>query len=96
MQKVFATKGAEWSPRASDRQRSRLLALVRRTGLADLDALQEAALKNPEWFWRAVVADLDITFSEPFSKVLDDSDGVPFPQWFVGGKLNVASLCGLR
>jgi acetyl-CoA synthetase len=96
MQKVFATKGAEWSPRESDRQRSRLLALVRRTGLADLDALQEAALKNPEWFWRAVVADLDITFSEPFCKVLDDSDGVAFPQWFVGGKLNVATLCGLR
>lgn len=93
---VFATKGGAWSPSESDRQRSRLLAAIRRWGLRDLEDMQDVAIGNPEWFWRAVVSDLDIAFTEPFEEVRDTSNGVPFPRWFVGGTLNAATLCCLR
>ncbi|MEU5844860.1 acetyl-coenzyme A synthetase N-terminal domain-containing protein [Saccharopolyspora shandongensis] len=43
-----------------------------------------------------IFCDLDITFSAPFERVIDDSAGKPFPCWFPGGRLNVASLCAHR
>jgi acetyl-CoA synthetase len=60
------------------------------------DDLQTRSLEDPEWFWRAVVDDLDITFSTPFDKVRDDSEGVALPRWFVGGTINAADLCAHR
>jgi acetyl-CoA synthetase len=87
---------AVWSPGESSCERSRLLHAMRRWGLSDMEALHIRSVEDPEWFWRAVVEDLDITFGTPFSAVLDDSDGKPFPRWFVGGTLNVAELCSHR
>jgi acetyl-CoA synthetase len=61
--------------------------------MADLHA---RSVQDPEWFWRAVVEDLGITFRTPFTAVLDDSAGKEFPRWFVGGTLNAAELCSHR
>ncbi|HWC32577.1 MAG TPA: AMP-binding protein, partial [Actinomycetota bacterium] len=46
-----------------------------------------------EWFWDAVVQDLDIELTTPYERVLDISDGVPWARWFVGGKTNLAHNC---
>lgn len=85
-----------WVPGAAERDRSRLLGAMRRWGFTSLDQLHKAAVADPEWFWRAVVEDLDITFSAPFERVVDTGDGKPFPRWFPGGRLNVATLCAHR
>jgi acetyl-CoA synthetase len=82
-----------WVPGGSVRDRSRLLRAVRRWGVTDVEDLHTRSVQDPEWFWRAVVEDLDVTFRTPFDAVLDDGDGKPFPRWFVGGTLNAADLC---
>jgi acetyl-CoA synthetase len=56
-----------------------------------LDVLRRRAADNPEWFWDAVVKDLGWHFDTPYERVLDVSDGVEFPQWFVGGTTNLSS-----
>lgn len=89
-----------WVPDESVRQRSRLLAAMRRWGFgtdaAAVEALNRRAVADPEWFWRAVVDDLAVDFARPFDAVLDESDGKPFPRWFTGGQINVAELAALR
>ena len=40
-----------------------------------------------------MVQRLDVQFSEPFSSVLDLSDGPEHPRWLVGAKLNVVDSC---
>ncbi|WKN60157.1 AMP-binding protein [Rhodococcus opacus] len=82
-----------WRPSEREIGRSRLLGAMRRWGIADLTELHRRSVAEPEWFWRAVILDLDITFSTPFTAVLDDSRGKPLPRWFVGGRMNVAELC---
>jgi len=82
-----------WEPGPAERGRSRLLAAMAGWGFDDLDTLHRASVDDPEWFWRAVVEDLRIEFSTPFTRVLDDSEGKAFPRWFVGGRLNAATLC---
>jgi acetyl-CoA synthetase len=96
MQEPGAEREAIWVPDDAHVKRSRLLAAVKRWGYADLDEMQRASIEDPETFWRAVVEDLDVTFAAPFRRVLDDSDGKPFPRWFTGGHLNVADLCAHR
>ena len=85
-----------WVPGEVERKRSRLLAAMQRWGYATVEELHRASVDDPEWFWRAVVEDLGVTFTEPFERVLDDSEGKPFPRWFAGGRLNAATLCSHR
>jgi len=82
-----------WEPGDEARERSRLLAAMARWGHPDVASLHRASVDDPEWFWRAVVTDLDITFRAPFDQVRDDRAGKPLPQWFTGGQINVADLC---
>jgi acetyl-CoA synthetase len=85
-----------WTPGDAERKRSRLLAAMTQWGYATLADLHEASVDDPEWFWRAAADDLGVEFSEPFQRVLDDTEGKPFPRWFPGGRLNAATLCSHR
>ncbi|MFF1919773.1 AMP-binding protein [Streptomyces sp. NPDC058221] len=86
----------DWVPGDAERGRSRLLRAMERWGISDLEELHDRSLRDPEWFWRAVVDDLDIAFTTPFKAVRDDSEGHEFPRWFTGGRLNAADLCSHR
>lgn len=58
----------------------------------NIDTLEDLLLKsieNVEWYWRAVNDDLGIQWSEPFKKVVDVQKGLPWCEWFVGGKSNI-------
>jgi acetyl-CoA synthetase len=96
MQEPGPEREAIWVPDDAHVKRSRLLAALERWGYADLEEMHRASIEDPETFWRLVVDDLDVTFATPFRRVLDDSDGKPFPRWFTGGHLNVAELCAHR
>ncbi|MFG3618654.1 AMP-binding protein [Nocardia sp. NPDC047654] len=89
-----------WVPGAQIRERSRLLAAMRSWGFGDDAAavaeLNERAIAEPEWFWRAATTDLGVNFSVPFDRVVDDSAGKPFPRWFTGGGVNIARLAAHR
>ncbi|MFI8975380.1 AMP-binding protein [Nocardia asteroides] len=89
-----------WIPGAQIRERSRLLAAMRDWGFgADAAAvaeLNERAIAEPEWFWRAATTDLGVDFSVPFDRAVDDSAGKPFPRWFTGGGVNIAALTAHR
>jgi acetyl-CoA synthetase len=94
---LFGTPSdAAWTPTAEHRKRSRLLKAIDTWGYADLSEMHTASIEDPETFWRGVVQDLGIAFDVPFDRVLDDSSGKPFPRWFVGGRLNAATLCAHR
>ncbi|KAA9163253.1 AMP-binding protein [Amycolatopsis acidicola] len=85
-----------WVPDETVRARSRLLRAMKSWGFDGLQELHEASVADPEWFWRSVVEDLDITFTTPFERVVDESAGRLFPQWFPGGRINAATLCAHR
>ncbi|WP_104104750.1 AMP-binding protein [Arthrobacter sp. 08Y14] len=94
---AFAAGAAPaWRPAADRRKRSRLLAAMHRWGFDSLEDLHGRAVQDPEWFWRAVVEDLDIEFSAPFDAVLDAGKGHEFPVWFPNGRINAAQLCAHR
>ncbi|QDQ95076.1 AMP-binding protein [Rhodococcus sp. WB9] len=89
-----------WVPGPAVRGRARLLAAMKSWGFGDdataVAELGRRAVADPGWFWREALADLDVEFSVPFDRVLDESEGREFPRWFPGGRINVAELAALR
>jgi acetyl-CoA synthetase len=48
------------------------------------------SVEDPETFWRTALDLMGIEWFEPYTRVLDASQGAPWPRWFVGGRLNLA------
>jgi acetyl-CoA synthetase len=58
-------------------------------GIDDYDALMTRSTDDIAWFWNAVLDDLDIAFYEDYDQIVDLSDGIQFPTWCVGGRMNI-------
>ena len=82
-----------WRPTKEHIERSRLTAFIKKHGLTGLDDLMERSTRDLEWFWRAVLDDLGIEFYEPYTQVVDLSQGVAQPRWCVGGRMNIVHNC---
>ena len=48
------------------------------------------SIAQSEEFWRATLDEIGVEWFEPFARVADLSNGLQWPRWFVGGKLNLA------
>ena len=64
---------------------------ARITGMPAYQALCDAADKDYQGFW-AQLARENLSWSKPFSRVLDESNA-PFYQWFDDGELNASANC---
>jgi acetyl-CoA synthetase len=82
-----------WRPSAEQLRSSNVARLAGRLGCDDFASLHRLSVEEPERFWAEVVDDLGIEFSQVWDRVLDDSDGIEWARWFVGGRVNVARVC---
>jgi acetyl-CoA synthetase len=77
-----------WQPTSNYIDRAEVMALCRRLGVVDADALYEMSLAEPERYWRDVTTFCGIRWSRDYERYCDLSRGAAFPSWFVGGELN--------
>ena len=82
-----------WSPSEEYVERANVTGLMRAHGIATYDELVKRSQDDVEWFWDAVVKDLGIEFYEPYTQVLDASEGIAWAKWFRGGSINLAHNC---
>ncbi|VFJ13183.1 AMP-binding protein [Candidatus Nitrosocosmicus franklandus] len=68
---------------------SNLITFMRKNNLVSLHDLLLESTKNPEWYWDRVNDDLDIKWKQRYSKVIDAQGGIPWTDWFIGGKCNI-------
>jgi acetyl-CoA synthetase len=66
---------------------------MQRHRVADYPSLYQRSISDVEWFAEAALDELGIEWARPYSQVLDLRNGIQWPQWFVGGRLNVAHNC---
>jgi acetyl-CoA synthetase len=82
-----------WRPPADALSSTNVGRFMTEQGIARFGDLVERSIDEPEWFWDAVVRFLGIEFTQPYDKVLDTTDGIPWARWFSGGRLNFAANC---
>src|SRR5438105_3235637 len=77
-----------WRPTPEYVERSRLRRFMARHAIDSFAELIERSTADVEWYWDAVVKDLDLEWFQPYDQVLDLSRGVEWPRWFPGGRYN--------
>jgi acetyl-CoA synthetase len=78
-----------WEPDPDTVAQSNLRAFMDAHSIDDLPALHERAANDVGWFWEAVLEDLGIEFYTDYDQIVDLSDGIQFPEWCVGGEMNI-------
>ncbi len=82
-----------WTPSAEYVERANVTRLMRAHGIETFDALLERSVEDNDWFWDAVVHDLDLRFFEHYTRVSDRVHGVEWTTWFTDGRVNLAYQC---
>src|SRR5262245_59764966 len=82
-----------WCPEPELVAQSNLKRFLDRHGLRSLQELQRRSTSDIAWFWDAVLKELDIQFYKPYSRVIDLSRGIAWPQWCIGGEMNIVHNC---
>jgi acetyl-CoA synthetase len=79
-----------WSPDDETRERAQLTRFLRFTGHGSFESMYRWSVDDYPAFTEAVLSFLDIQFSRPYKTVVDLSGGIAWPQWCIGGQLNIA------
>lgn len=87
------TQQVVWRAGEEDVARSRTAEFMKLHGIGSYDRLIRRSVEDIEWFWEAAVRFLGIPFSRPYETLLDTSDGIAFPRWFGGGRINLSEAC---
>lgn len=82
-----------WKPTRKFIENSNVYRFMKKNRIKTYRQLVRRSQDDIEWFWDAVVKDLDIKWFKPYRKVLDVSKGIAWTKWFVGGKINVSYNC---
>lgn len=82
-----------WEPSRAWLEQANVTRLLKRHGFGDAFTLARHTTAHPEWFWDVVVEDLGISFSTPYTRVMDTSRRIPWTEWYPGGKIDLAANC---
>ena len=80
--------GIAWRPGADHLKRSRLHALITKTGVGDYAGLLQRVAEDPAWYWKTALRDLDLVWHRPWHQIWDLGRGKPWPRWFPGAGFN--------
>lgn len=79
----------KWIPTSSYIKETRLYQWMKKLGFDDYDAFLNASIDDIAWFWKEAEKALGIEWFHPYTETVNLSQGIPWPKWYVGGKLNV-------
>jgi acetyl-CoA synthetase len=82
-----------WRPSQDYIKNARLSKFMQAHRIPDFPTLMQRSTEDVPWFTEAVLDFLDIQFFTPYSQVVDLSKGIVWPQWCVGGKMNIVHNC---
>ncbi len=82
-----------WKPTNDYVKNANITRFMKNHNIKNYEELIKKSIDDLEWFWDAVIKDLDIKWYKPYEKVLDDSKGIQWTKWFIGGKINIVYNC---
>ena len=72
-----------WTPTPDVIERAQLTKFMHQVGVSTWDELYQFSIRDVEKFTEEVLKFLDIRFDPPYDRLLDTSNGIEFPKWFV-------------
>jgi acetyl-CoA synthetase len=85
-----------WHPSRDYLENSNVSRLMRKLGADSANELRARSVADIGAFWGAVVQDLGIDFRVPYREIVDLTNGIAYPEWFPGGRLNIVDAAVSR
>ncbi len=82
-----------WQPSGRYLNRSRVRHFMDVHGIRSWQELTGRSTLDIEWFWNSALEHLGVEWFEKYTRLYDDSRGMPWTTWFSGGKLNIVHNC---
>jgi acetyl-CoA synthetase len=82
-----------WRPSQEYVNNARLTEFMREYGVSDFPELIKRSTDDVAWFTSSVLEFLDIQFYKPYKKVVELPNGIAWPIWCSGGKMNIIHNC---
>ncbi len=82
-----------WQPSKEQIENSKLTKFIQHCKLNNYDELEKKSFSDPGWLWDNVIKFSDLKFYKSYSKISDESKGIPWTRWCVGGKTNIVLNC---
>ena len=87
------TSAPAWTPKPGTIAKTRQSDFLRFAQLRDHAQLAQRAAADPGWLWDAVIRFAGLRFFTPYDKIMDDSQGMEWTKWCVGGTTNHVLNC---
>jgi len=82
-----------WKPGKTLIKNANITKFMERHEIQSFEELVQRATTGIEWFWDSCVHETDISWFEPYTQIVDASEGFAKTRWFVGGRLNICDNC---
>jgi acetyl-CoA synthetase len=82
-----------WEPDDATRARAQLTRFISFCGGDSFDGLYQRSIRDVAWFTERLLDFLDLQFDQPYTQIVDLTNGLPFPRWCVGAQLNITKSC---
>ena len=82
-----------WRPTLEHVKNANLTRFMEQHNIDSFDELLKRSTEDVSWFTDAVLKFLDIRFYEPYTNVVDLSQGIAWPKWCVDAKMNIVHNC---
>lgn len=82
-----------WRPTPEYVERAHLTGFMQKYGISSFDELMQRSTEDVAWFTESILEYLDIRFYRPYAQVMDLSQGIAWPAWCIGGKMNIVHNC---
>lgn len=81
-----------WQP-TGEYLNCRVTDFMKKNGIKDWQELVAKSTGDIEWFWQAALDYMGFVWDRPYDKLVDQSKGFEWTNWFVGGQLNIFKNC---
>jgi len=82
-----------WKPTDEYIAKTNVKRFMNKHNIKTYSELIKRSTEDLNWFWNAVVEDLNIEWYKPYEKIYDDSKGIQWTKWFINGKTNIVHNC---
>lgn len=82
-----------WEPSKATIAKANVTAFMKKHEISSYNDLILRTTTGVEWFWDACVHETKISWMEPYTQILDASQGLADTKWFLGGRLNIVDNC---
>ena len=88
-----STTDIVWEPTKEYLEKANITKFMKNNNIKNYEELIKKSNDDIKWFWNAAMNDMNLEWFQPYQNVFDDSKGIQWTRWFIGGKINIVHNC---